>query len=223
MTCSNIFDMKNIPIYYEQLQGKKLFTNSLYNINTYNKQVHLLYYKKNNIPICSFPKLNLIVISKIGFLSFCYNFYIFINSFETKDIKITKENIDLIGKFALSHEVGHILDPTLSKIKSNYTEIVISIAKNIVKYNIDIKNSYYYEKNLPLELEDCIIQFKKNIILREINAWNIAKNIIDFKSSIEEYIFEKMKEYAIATYNFINLKNIVSEYNIENYITEFLL
>ena len=218
MTCSNIFDMKNIPIYYDQLKGKKFFTDSLSTINTYNKQIHLIYYKKNNIPICTFPKLNLIVISRIGFLSFCYNFYIFINSFKTEDIKISKKNISLIGKFALSHEIGHILDPNLSKIKSKSTEILISIAKNIIKYNIDIKNTYYYEKNLPLELEDCIIQFKKNIILREINAWNIAKNIINFEDIMEQYIFENMNEYAIATYNYGNFKNIISEHNIENYI-----
>ena len=82
--------------------------------------------------------------------------------------------------------------------------------------NIDLEDEYYYKKNLPLELEDCIIEFKKNSIAREINAWNIGKTILDFESELEQYIFEKMKEYALATYNYGNLKNIVIENNIKS-------
>ena len=216
MTCSNIYDLRKIPIYYEELKGKKIFTKSLSEIDVDKKLVHILYYKKYNIPICSLPKLGIVIISQKGFLSFCYNFYLFINSFNTKNILITKQNIYSIGKVALCHEIGHILDPDLSNIKSHSIKIITSIAETIKKYNIDLEDEYYYKKNLPLELEDCIIEFKKNSIAREINAWNIGKTILDFESELEQYIFEKMKEYALATYNYGNLKNIVIENNIKS-------
>lgn len=216
MTCSNIYDLRNIPIYYEELKGKKIFTKSLSEMDVDKKLVHILYYKKYNIPICSLPKLGIVIISQKGFLSFCYNFYLFINSFNTKNILITKQNIYSIGKVALCHEIGHILDPDLSNIKSHSIKIITSIAETIKKYNIDLEDEYYYKKNLPLELEDCIIEFKKNSIAREINAWNIGKTILDFESELEQYIFEKMKEYALATYNYGNLKNIVIENNIKS-------
>ena len=216
MTCSNIYDLRKIPIYYEELKGKKIFTKSLSVMDVDKKLVHILYYKKYNIPICSLPKLGIVIISQKGFLSFCYNFYLFINSFNTKNILITKQNIYSIGKVALCHEIGHILDPDLSNIKSHSIKIITSIAETIKKYNIDLEDEYYYKKNLPLELEDCIIEFKKNSIAREINAWNIGKTILDFESELEQYIFEKMKEYALATYNYGNLKNIVIENNIKS-------
>ena len=108
------------------------------------------------------------------------------------------------------------MDPDLSNIKSHSIKIITLIAKTIKKYNIDLEDEYYYKKNLPLELEDCIIEFKKNSIAREINAWNIGKTILDFESELEQYIFEKMKEYALATYNYGNLKNIVIENNIKS-------
>ena len=216
MTCSNIYDLRKIPIYYEELKGKKIFTKSLSEMDVDKKLVHILYYKKYNIPICSLPKLGIVIISQKGFLSFCYNFYLFINSFNTKNILITKQNIYSIGKVALCHEIGHILDPDLSNIKSHSIKIITSIAETIKKFNIDLEDEYYYKKNLPLELEDCIIEFKKNSIAREINAWNIGKTILDFESELEQYIFEKMKEYALATYNYGNLKNIVIENNIKS-------
>ena len=216
MTCSNIYDLRKIPIYYEELKGKKIFTKSLSEMDVDKKLVHILYYKKYNIPICSLPKLGIVIISQKGFLSFCYNFYLFINSFNTKNILITKQNIYSIGNVALCHEIGHILDPDLSNIKSHSIKIITSIAETIKKYNIDLEDEYYYKKNLPLELEDCIIEFKKNSIAREINAWNIGKTILDFESELEQYIFEKMKEYALATYNYGNLKNIVIENNIKS-------
>ena len=205
MTCSNIYDLRKIPIYYEELKGKKIFTKSLSEMDVDKKLVHILYYKKYNIPICSLPKLGIVIISQKGFLSF-----------NTKNILITKQNIYSIGKVALCHEIGHILDPDLSNIKSHSIKIITLIAETIKKYNIDLEDEYYYKKNLPLELEDCIIEFKKNSIAREINAWNIGKTILDFESELEQYIFEKMKEYALATYNYGNLKNIVIENNIKS-------
>ena len=67
-----------------------------------------------------------------------------------------------------------------------------------------------------------IIQFKKNNVTREINAWNIGKTIANFQSDTERYIFEKIKEYALATYNYGNLKDIVAENNVEKYIKSLL-
>ena len=64
MTCSNIYDLKKIPIYYEELRGKKLFTKALSEIDVNKKSVHLFYYKNANIPICALPKLGVVIISK---------------------------------------------------------------------------------------------------------------------------------------------------------------
>lgn len=222
MTCSNIHNINKILAYYESLKGKKLFTKALKEINIDKKSIHLFYYKKNNIPICALPKLNIVIISKNSFLSFCYNFYFFINSFDTEDIKISKENIYSIGKIALCHEIGHILDPNLCKMKSASNEIIQNIASKIVKYHIDLNEDFYYKKNLPVEIEDSIIDFKKNNIARELNAWNIGKSILSFKNETEKYIFEKIKQYALATYNYGNLKDIVSENNVEKYIKTML-
>ena len=59
-------------------------------------------------------------------------------------------------------------------------------------------------------------------VTREINAWNIGKTIANFQSDTERYIFEKIKEYALATYNYGNLKDIVAENNVEKYIKSLL-
>ena len=74
MTCSNIYDLKKIPIYYEELRGKKLFTKALSEIDVNKKSVHLFYYKNANIPICALPKLGVVIISKRGFFLFLYKF-----------------------------------------------------------------------------------------------------------------------------------------------------
>ena len=52
--------------------------------------------------------------------------------------------------------------------------------------------------------------------MNKIIKANIGKTILDFESELEQYIFEKMKEYALATYNYGNLKNIVIENNIKS-------
>lgn len=222
MTCSNIYDLKKISVYYDELKGKKLFTKALSEINVDKKLIHLFYYKKTNVPICALPKLNTVIISKKGFLSFCYNFYFFINSFNTKNIDISKQNIYSIAKITLSHEIGHLLDPNLCTAKSSSSEIILSIANGIIKYNINLNDACYYKKNLPLELENYVILLKKYNVSREINAWNIAKTIVNFKNDNEKYIFQKIKEYALATYNYGNLKDIVIENNIEKHIQNSL-
>ena len=51
---------------------------------------------------------------------------------------------------------------------------------------------------------------------------NIGKTIANFQSDTERYIFEKIKEYALATYNYGNLKDIVAENNVEKYIKSLL-
>lgn len=218
MTCSNIYELYNIPIYYRDLKSKKIFTRALSEIDINRKKIHLIYYKKSELPICALPKINTVIVSKKSFLSFCYNFYFFINSFSTEDIKICPENIYLIAKFALCHEVGHLLDKDLQSIKSISNEILISIAKNIIKYNIDFKNLAISNKNLPLELKDSIIEFNKNIIKRELNAWNIGFDISNISNEKEKYLFDKMKEYSLATYNYSNFKNFVLENNVEKYL-----
>ena len=75
-----------------------------------------------------------------------------------KELKVKKDTVK-VTKEEINHEVGHILDPDLSSIKSNSIKIITSIAESIKKYNIDLKDESYYKKNLPLELEDFIVEF----------------------------------------------------------------
>ncbi|MEG2058132.1 MAG: hypothetical protein RRZ84_09570, partial [Romboutsia sp.] len=62
---------------------------------------------------------------------------------------------------------------------------------------------------------NCVIRLKKNLIDRESKAWEIARDFLIFNNEEETLIFNKMKQYALATYNFGNLKNIVKEHNID--------
>ena len=84
------------------------------------------------------------------------------------------------------------------------------------QYDIDIEKADFYKKNLPSDLEECVVLLKKNLIYRESKAWDIAKNIVIFNNDEDRYLFERIREYALATYNFGNLKNIIKEHNIEN-------
>lgn len=206
---------KKIVLYYQELGEKKLLKKSLKNINI-NRKVFLHYSKYKNIPICTLPQFKLILASRLGFLSFCYNFFTFVNVNKTI-VSINLDSIDSIAKFVLSHEIGHILDPDISSSKKEYATILSDIVDKIIKYNIDINKIDFYKDNLPYDLEECVIRFKKNLINRESKAWDIARDFLNIEDDKEKLIFNKMKEYALATYNFGNLKNIIREHNIDIY------
>ena len=104
---------RKIALYYQELGEKKLLKKCLKNINI-NKKVFLHYSKYKNIPICTLPQFKLVLASRLGFLSFCYNFFSFVNVDKTI-VSINSDSIDSIAKFVLSHEIGHILDPDISK------------------------------------------------------------------------------------------------------------
>ena len=131
-------------------------------------------------------------------------------------VPISTTNISSIAKFVLSHEVGHILDPDVYASKEEYTNILSTIIDKLIKYEIDIEKTDFYKKNLPSDLEECVVMLKKNLISRESKAWDIAKSIVVFNDDEDIYLFERIREYALATYNFGNLKNIVKDHNIEN-------
>lgn len=217
MTCSNIHELNRISLFYDELNGKKMFKKFINDINskTNNKKVHLLYHHRKPLPICALPTLRIVVVSRINFLSFCFTFYNFIDSFSTKDIIVSKENIYSIAKCAVYHEVGHIFDPNIFKLKYNYRNILLSIYDIVIKYNINLEDNYDYKNHLPQELENLVLDFKKNIILREMNAWTNGKSIIDFNSETEKLIFDKMREFAIATYNYGDVKTILNEHNLK--------
>lgn len=206
---------KKIVLYYQELGEKKLLKKSLKDINI-NRKVFLHYSKYKNIPICTLPQFKLILASRLGFLSFCYNFFTFVNVNKTI-VSINLDSIDSIAKFVLSHEIGHILDPDISSSKEEYATILSDIVDKIIKYNIDINKIEFYKDNLPYDLEECVIRFKKNLINRESKAWDIARDFLNIEDDKEKLIFNKMKEYALATYNFGNLKNIIREHNIDIY------
>ena len=214
MSCVPEVDFNKIIYCYNDLGEKKLLKKSLSALNI-NKRIFLFYAKNSHIPICALPKFRLVLSSRSGFLSFCYNFFHFMGCY-SYPIPVSKTNIESIAKFVLSHEIGHILDPDVYTSKEEYTDILSSIVDKLIEYNINIEKSDFYKKNLPSDLEECVILLKRNLISREAKAWDIAKNIVVFNNQEDMYLFERIREYALATYNFGNLKNIVKEHNIEN-------
>ncbi|MGL6106920.1 hypothetical protein [Romboutsia sp.] len=215
MICFNSSDLRDISIYYNELGQKKLLKKSLISLSI-NKKVYLYYSKNRNIPICTLPKLKLILSSKQGFLSFCYNFFAFANMYDCC-IPVSPSSIKSISKFVMSHEVGHILDPDIYNSKEEYTIILTRLIDKLIEYDIDIKNNDLIKGSLPYEIEECVLDLKRNLISRETKAWDIAKSFLDFENNGEEYIFSKIKEYALATYNFGDLKNIIKEHNLDTY------
>lgn len=202
-----------ILIYYNELGEKKLIKTSLKDLRI-DKKVHLYYSKNKHVPICALPKLRFVLTSKQGFVSFCYNFFAYIDS-STNNISISASNIKSIAKFVISHEVGHILDPTIYNAKTQYGDILTKLIDKLIEYDVDINDSNLHKKNLPIDLEECVLELKRNLIDRESKAWDIAKTIVEIDSPKEEYLFNKIREYALATYNYGNLKNIVKEHNID--------
>lgn len=215
MICFNSDDIRKIAIFYNELGEKKILKKSLSNLDI-NKRVYLFYSKNRNVPICALPKLKLILSSKSGFLSFCYNFYAFANMYDYT-VPISASSIQSIARFVVSHEVGHILDPDIYNSKEEYAVILSTLIEKLLEYDIDIKNQDLHKMNLPNEVEECVINLKRNLVSRETKAWIIAKSFLDFESPKEEFLFNKVKEYALATYNFGNLKNIIKEHNLETY------
>lgn len=208
--------VNKILLTYEDLGEKKMIKKIIKNINV-NKKIYMLYFKKKFIPICTLPKLKLILVSKQGFVSFCYNFFTFL---ESKNIflKISNKNIFTIAKFVIYHEVGHILDSNITNSRLEYSRLIKSFINKLIEYDIDVDLNNLHKKTLPSDLEDCVINLKKNLINRESTAWSIAQNILDFKDKNEEFIFNNMREYALATYNFGNIDTIIKENNIDIFL-----
>lgn len=204
-----------ILIFYNDLGEKKILKTSLKDLSI-DKKVRLFYSKNKHIPICALPRLRFVLASKQGFVSFCYNFFAYIDSTSTtNNITISSSNIKSIAKFVISHEVGHILDPTIYDAKTQYGDILSKLIDKLIEYDIDINDSNLHKMNLPVDLEECVMDLKRNLIDRESKAWDIAKTIVVIENSKEEYLFNKIREYALATYNYGNLKNIVKEHNID--------
>lgn len=215
MICFDSSDIRKISIYYNELGEKKVLKKSLSDLRI-NKRVFLIYSKKRNIPICALPKLRTILSSKQGFLSFCYNFFAFVNMYDCV-IPVSSSSIKSIAKFVVSHEVGHILDTDIYNTKEEYSVILSTLIEKILEYDIDIKDYDLMKGNLPQEVEECVLNLKKNLVSRETKAWTIAKSFLEFENPMEEFLFNKVKEYALATYNFGNLKNVIKEHNLETY------
>lgn len=214
MNSADILDFKKIVLCFAELGEKKLFKKTIKELDI-NKKVHLYYSHSGNIPICALPTFRLVLVSKQGFLSFCFNFFTFIKWSNNKTVIITPSTIKTIAKCVISHEVGHILDPDISAAKYEYSDILSNIVDKLIEYNIDITHDDFYKDNLPSDLEMYVIELKKNLINRESKAWDIGKTIIDFDNEKEKVIFNKIREYALATYNYGNLKSIVKEHNID--------
>ena len=66
--------------------------------------------------------------------------------------------------------------------KEEYANILTNIVEKLIEYDIDIEKADFYKKNLPSDLEECVVLLKKNLIYRESKAWDIAKNIVIFNN-----------------------------------------
>lgn len=203
-------DLEKIINEYDKIGGKKLFKNTVKELNS-NKKVFVFYSKRKNIPISAFPKLKTIVSSKVSFISFCYNFY----DFYKDNLEISSENIKLIAKFVIAHEMGHILDLQIKNTSQEFSNIFYELVERTLKYNFSVTKS---TKNIPYELEVLSLNLKKNLIKREVDAWSIAKELIDFNNEFEILLFNKIKEYALATYNHIDYKTIFNQYNLDYFV-----
>ena len=208
--------INKILLSYENLGEKKIIKEIIRNVGI-NKKLYMIYFKKKFIPICTLPKFKIILVSKQGFVSFCYNFYSFLHS-KNIFLNISKHNIFSIAKFVIYHEIGHILDSNIDDSRYEYSQLIKTFVNKLIEYDIDIDIENLHKKSLPIDLEECIINLKKNLINRESIAWSIAHDLLEFKDKNEEFIFNNMKEYALATYNFGNIKNIISENNIDIFL-----
>ncbi|MFI3210759.1 MAG: hypothetical protein R3Y64_06895 [Peptostreptococcaceae bacterium] len=184
----------NIIEVYDKINAKKIFKKSIKEIST--KRIFLLYSNIFNLPICALILTNTVMASRTSVINFCYQ----IN--ELYDIKLSEENIKSIIKFIVGHETGHILDSSLKKTRSEYQSMILTFRELCIEYKKNNTSIKTYQ------LEDLGRQIKNNLIEREITAWNIASEIIDFKDDNEIYIFNKTKEYALATYNTISYKSL---------------
>ncbi len=208
--------INKILIAYEDLGEKKFIKKIVKDINI-DKKLYLFYFKRKFIPICTLPKFRIILVSKQGFISFCYNFFSFLHS-KNLFINVSYKNIMSIAKFVVYHEVGHILDKSINDNKVEYNQILKTFINKIIEYDIDINVENLHKKNLPSDLEECVLKLKKNLINRESTAWKIAHDLIEFEDKNEELIFTNMREYALATYNFGTIQNIINENNIDIFI-----
>ena len=162
MSCVPEVDFNKIIYCYHDLGEKKLLKKSLSGLNI-NKKVFLFYARNSHVPICALPKFRLVLSSRSGFLSFCCNFFHFMSCYRYP-IPVSKANIASIAKFVLSHEVGHILDPDVYASKEEYANILTNIVEKLIEYDIDIEKADFYKKNLPSDLEECVVLLKKNLI-----------------------------------------------------------
>ncbi|MGL5718174.1 MAG: hypothetical protein ACRCXT_08045 [Paraclostridium sp.] len=216
MNDNDTYLIKQILFAYEDLGEKKLIKQIVKDIKV-NKKLYLLYFKRRLVPICTLPSLRLILVSKQGFISFCFNFFSFLHS-KNIFINVSTVNISIIAKFVIYHEIGHILDNTIQKNRSEYAELLSDFISKLIDHKIDINKDDLHKKNLHPDVDECIIRLKKNLIERESTAWNIAYDILNIKNKNEELIFSNMREYALATYNFGNIKNVITENNIDVFL-----
>lgn len=216
MNDNDTYMIKRILTTYEDLGEKKLIKEIVKGIQI-NKKLYLLYFKRKLVPICTLPRLRLILVSKQGFISFCFNFFSFLHS-KKIFINVSPTSISSIAKFVIYHEVGHILDNNIQQNRSEYAQILNTFIDKLIEYDIDIDINNLHKQNLPSDVEECVLKLKKNLIERESIAWSIAYDILDIKDKNEELIFNNMREYALATYNFGNIKNIISENNIDMFL-----
>lgn len=215
VSCDNNL-INKILIAYEDLGEKKFIKKIVKDINI-DKKLYLFYFKRKFIPICTLPKFRIILVSKQGFISFCYNFFSFLHS-KNLFINVSYKNIMSIAKFVVYHEVGHILDKSINDNKVEYNQTLKTFINKLIEYDIDINVENLHKKNLPSDVEECVLKLKKNLINRESTAWKIAHDLIEFEDKNEELIFNNMREYALATYNFGNIQNIINENNIDVFI-----
>jgi len=195
--------LDNIIKNYDNINGKKAFKNAIKEINC-NKKLFLIYSNKKNIPLSAIPHFRLVLSSKASFLHFCYQ----LSSFYNNEIEMNEENIKNIIKFVVAHEIGHVLDNNLENTRTEFMKHLNKLMEFCMKYNFNKNNTSY-------EIDSTVLDIKKNLINREVVAWNIGRDLIEFKNDFEIELFDKIKNYALATYNSITFNSLYKHYNLE--------
>ncbi len=132
------------------------------------------------------------------------------------DLEPTPQNLKILLKAIVSHEVGHLLDEGLRGNVSEYVQIVIDTVDDMKKAGINVSNLLKIENKMIAEesIKDKMYQIKRILIERETTAWYIARNILIFENEQEERIFNLTKECALATYNAIGIREVVIQYHM---------
>lgn len=208
-----------VEMIFEDIGGEK-YVNNLFESFDTDKNIKFKFYKSLPVPFHARPvdkekytkfavagsKSNLIELYTCVYENMKHRYI---------NIEPTVDNVKALIKATIAHEIGHVLDDQLQATSEKEKEIakIYGSYIGVIKVDFDFRN---FKINIIPDThnentEASVYDMKKTLIYRETNAWIIARNIMDFENENEKYIFNVLKEYALATYNQINA-NFLARY-----------